>query len=227
MKENICSIPINDIFGAYHDCPFCYMRNMIEEHLALYITGAAMMQPDVRIATNAEGFCKTHFDMIIKKGNRLSVALILQSLLDSVGHEFFDEKKSLREKRVSAVTRSESCFLCSNVENQMIHLLSCLISEWEKESEFRQVYKNQKGICTAHYSMIIANTHKKHKEFLSVSGELAKKHMKKIKDDIDKFCNLFDYRNKNAKTDEIKNAIENAVENLTARPVKNSKEDKK
>lgn len=36
--------------------------------MSAYITGAAMMEPDVRLETNRLGFCKEHFDQIIAKG---------------------------------------------------------------------------------------------------------------------------------------------------------------
>ena len=72
MREDICSIPINDIFGPKDGCPFCRMRDMLEDRMATYITGAAMMEPDVRVETNRLGFCKTHFDQILQRGSRLS-----------------------------------------------------------------------------------------------------------------------------------------------------------
>ena len=77
MREDICSIPISEIFEPKDGCPFCRMRDMLEDRMATYITGAAMMEPDVRVETNRLGFCKDHFEMILQRGSRLSVALIL------------------------------------------------------------------------------------------------------------------------------------------------------
>jgi len=84
MREDICSIPVNDVFLPKEGCPFCRMRDMLEDRMATYITGAAMMEPDVRIETNRLGFCREHFAQILKRGSRLSVALILESLLAEV-----------------------------------------------------------------------------------------------------------------------------------------------
>ena len=52
MREDICSIPISEIFEPKDGCPFCRMRDMLEDRMATYITGAAMMEPDVRVETN-------------------------------------------------------------------------------------------------------------------------------------------------------------------------------
>ena len=56
MREDICSIPVNDVFLPKEGCPFCRMRDMLEDRMATYITGAAMMEPDVRVETNRLGF---------------------------------------------------------------------------------------------------------------------------------------------------------------------------
>lgn len=75
MKEDICSIPINDVFAPKDGCPFCRMRDMLELRMAEYVTGAAMMEPDVRVTTNEQGFCNRHFKMMLKVGSRLSMHL--------------------------------------------------------------------------------------------------------------------------------------------------------
>ena len=49
MREDITSIPISDVFEPRDGCPICRMRNLLEERVADYITGPAMMEPDVRI----------------------------------------------------------------------------------------------------------------------------------------------------------------------------------
>ena len=58
MQETICTIPINDIFAETDGCPICRMYKMIEKQYVEYITGAAMMAPDVRVETNKKGFSK-------------------------------------------------------------------------------------------------------------------------------------------------------------------------
>ena len=62
MKENICTIPINDIFRPKDGCPLCRMEKMLEEQYIEIITGDAMMEPNIRIETNKKGFCGNHFD---------------------------------------------------------------------------------------------------------------------------------------------------------------------
>lgn len=41
MREDICSIPISELFEPKKGCPLCRMDRMLEDRLADYITGAA------------------------------------------------------------------------------------------------------------------------------------------------------------------------------------------
>lgn len=48
MREDICSIPVNDVFMPKDGCPFCRMRDMLEDRMATYITrtsGSIMAAP--------------------------------------------------------------------------------------------------------------------------------------------------------------------------------------
>ena len=79
MREDITSIPVSEVFEPKDGCPICCMRNLLEQRVAEYITGAAMMEPDVRIETNKLGFCYDHYRLILKQRNRLGVALMNRS----------------------------------------------------------------------------------------------------------------------------------------------------
>ena len=81
MRESILTIPVNEIFEPREGCPVCRMRDMLESRTIEYIMGAAMMEPDVRIETNRQGFCKVHFEQMRACKNRLSLALMLQTHL--------------------------------------------------------------------------------------------------------------------------------------------------
>ena len=64
MKENITTIPINDLFKPKNGCPLCRMEEMLEKTYVDFIVGDAMMEPNIRIETNKKGFCHRHFSKI-------------------------------------------------------------------------------------------------------------------------------------------------------------------
>lgn len=224
MREDLCSIPVNDVFRPRAGCPVCLMRDMLEDRMATYITGAAMMEPDVREETNRQGFCKTHFDQILARGSRLSVALLLESLLQEVETELFAQNnqnhKKLQEKQEA---RAHSCFVCNTLETNMHNLIRNTIELWQKDPEFRKLYADQQYICLPHYGLLTGAAKKMHKKtfapFFADTTRLAKDYLHTLNGDITHFCRMYDYRNKDADWGNSKDAIERAIEYLTARKV--------
>lgn len=224
MREDICSIPISEIFEPKDGCPFCRMRDMLEDRMATYITGAAMMEPDVRVETNRLGFCKTHFDQILQRGSRLSVALILESLLAETGGELFPEGKVPLKKVLAAHDkRQHSCFVCENIDQNMEHLSATVIKLWQTEPEFRDLYAAQTHICLSHYGFILKAAQKMPRKnfepFAEVTKKLTKQYLDTVQGDVTHFCRMFDYRNAGGDWGNSRDAIERAIELLTSRPV--------
>lgn len=222
MREDICSIPVNDVFLPKEGCPFCRMRDMLEDRMATYITGAAMMEPDVRVETNRLGFCTEHFNQILARGSRLSVALILESLLQTVHDEVFPAGKAQPKKAAAAVhSREEHCFVCENIEKNMAHLLDSTLKLWQTDGEFRQLYSQQPYICLRHYGQVLQAAAKMPKKnfvlFEEVTTGLAKRYLEELNADVTHFCRMFDYRNAGGDWGNSKDAIERAIRYLTAR----------
>ena len=92
MRESLLTIPINEVFEPREGCPICAMRNTVETHISEYIMGAAMMEPDVRIETNKLGFCREHYNILLRQNNRLSLALMLNTQLAERRANMFDGK---------------------------------------------------------------------------------------------------------------------------------------
>ncbi len=222
MREDICSIPVNDVFRPADGCPFCRMRDMLEDRMATYITGAAMMEPDIRIETNRLGFCEEHFNQILARGSKLSVALILESLLHEVDAQVFPEGKSSVKKVLAAIhTRQESCFICENLDTNMEHLVRNTLKLWQTDPEFRQLYAKQPYICLPHYGMVLEAAQKLPKKdqaaFEAETARLVKDYLSALSGDVTHFCRMFDYRSAGGDWGNSKDAAERAIAWLTAR----------
>ena len=93
--EQIYTIPVNEAFEASAadkscGCPFCSLYNKLEDDELELILGASMMEPDVRIKTNEQGFCRLHYDLMFVRKNRLGMALTLESHLGELKKELKD-----------------------------------------------------------------------------------------------------------------------------------------
>ena len=84
MKEKIYTIPINDAFNKNSECAICEFEREEEQSRIDYTVGASMMEPDERIFTNENGFCRRHASMLLKCDNKLSLALVLKTHTDSL-----------------------------------------------------------------------------------------------------------------------------------------------
>lgn len=222
MREDIATIPVNDIFGPKDGCPFCRMRDMLEQRMAEYITGAAMMEPSVRVETNRLGFCHEHFNQMLAVGHKLSVNLILESLLDTVKAEIFGmEKKSAKKIAAAVQARRDSCFICDNIADSTRHLLEVCLRMWRTDPDFRRLYNEQPYICLPHYGQVMDAAQKlPKKDFAAFEQEttrLAAQYLDEVKGDVTHFCSMFDYRNAGGDWGNSKDAAERAIQWLTAR----------
>ena len=236
MKEDICTIPINEVFEPREGCPICRMRDMLENRITEYITGSAMMEPDVRIVTNRTGFCYDHFAMMLTKGSRLSNALILESHLKEI------QKNILRAGQKGAPGKKElqvaqeldkSCFVCEQVQWGMQHMFGTIYSLWQSEAEFRDLYNQQPCLCLPHYTALLSGAvkgvHRRNYEaFAQATTDIVLRYAQPLEKDVTYFCSMFDYRSKGKDWGTSKDAIERAIHFLTSRKVGwNKQEDNK
>lgn len=215
MKESIYTIPLNDVFSVKDGCPICRMRKMLEERCIEYIMGAAMMEPDIRIETNKYGFCGTHFDMMLKQKNRLSLALMLETHLDELLDNYMPA--SPKEKFSPAHT----CFVCKEIDGVMEKLLRNTARTAAAEPEFAARLFDQPYFCFEHYELLCSAIRdalpKKHANaIIEKVTETERAYFKKLREDVHTFTTTFDYRAtpEQRNSVEIKLSVERAIEAL-------------
>ncbi len=232
MRDSIYTIPISEVFEPMDGCPICRLRNTLEDRCVEYIMGAAMMEPDIRVETNKAGFCSHHFHQMMGFRNRLSIALMLESHLDYLKKEIFEQKTPMlkadpKPDQVRKITGS--CYVCSQIEWALSRMLDTLFAVWEKEQSFRELYAKQPVICLEHYSLLTSRAResralskKSQPEFLRVTTQLTKNYLDSLKADVSGFCRLYDYRSAGEKEpdEQVKTSIERAIWYLTSREEK-------
>ena len=229
MRESILTIPINEVFEPKEGCPICRMRDTVEQHICEYIMGAAMMEPDVRMETNEQGFCYTHFEMLMQQNNRLSLALMLNSYLENARHNIFEKKSIFFSKNAKAKKSAEiecSCFVCGKVQWGIDHMLETFFTMDVKDGRFKNLFKAQEFICVPHYNMLNMKAEEKLQKgdlpaFRKDLDALVEEYVKQLNSDVNDFCNSFDYRNAGnlhkPEMEHVRSSIERSVEFLTGR----------
>lgn len=231
MMESICTIPLTEVLEERDGCPLCRMRDTLERRVVEYITGPAMMEPEVRIRSNELGFCHTHLTQMLSVRNRLAVALTLETHLGEIQKRVFGEGKpallrpSAKKRRYETARVEETCFVCDRMEWGMSRMVDNLLDLVDSEPEMRQMFAAQPMVCLPHYTLLLekaeARLSKRTKgEFIDLLNRLAGEALKELRGDVRHFCDMFDYRNNGEDADwgNARDSLERAVQFLTSRP---------
>lgn len=236
MKEKLYTIPLTDAFQAGDECPFCFIERKLEEHTLDFVLGpgASYMEDDIRAETDAAGFCRTHYKKMYDYGNRLGMGLILKTHMKKLNEELEGQIAKFSPSHVSfvdrlkkgkaqdggghnslgawAAAREESCYICNFYKNSFRQYLNSFFDQYRKDPEFRKMFAESKGLCVPHFGAVAdaaetALPDKEKKDFYDVLLPLMKKNMERLYDDLEWFCDKFDYRNKDADWKTSKDAI--------------------
>ena len=229
--ETIYTIPINEAFeGAIEAkeqgecvCPFCTVAKKLEEDELDLILGASMMEPDIRIKTNEQGFCADCFAKMMRRQKRLPLALMLESHL----HELYAmlTKKGLMgtspekgSKRLNEL--QSSCYVCGRVGGNLKRMLANAVYMWETDPAFVTKVKAQKYICLEHFTSLLqaASGRMNKKRFAALYEDFSLptySYLSELCDDVSHFCKKFDYRYENEPWGNAKDSVERSIKFLS------------
>lgn len=224
--ETIYTIPVNEAFEASAadsscGCPFCTLYNKLEDDELELILGASMMEPDVRIQTNKEGFCRTHYDMMFTKKNRLGMALTLESHLHELADDIKDKALSKPGdrpmKRIGAL--EDSCYVCRRIEFNFAHMIETAVILWDSDEDFAPKLKAQPYFCLPHYRRFLEYASKRlgkkqFAEFEAQVSSIVNGYISTLGEDISWFCKKFDYRYDEEPWYNSKDSVERAMKFL-------------
>ena len=216
MAEKIYTIPVNEAFDLYSGCPHCTLYKKLEDAELDIILGAAMMEPDTRIQTNAEGFCGKHFDMMFNLKNRLGLALMIESHLSENINRSIKGGLLGKPNNKKLGKNQDSCYVCTRINQKLTRMLETTAILWEKEREFREKLANQPYFCVPHYSaLLVTGEYTLHKrKFPDYAGDcraVMAAYSEKLLADVSWFIKKFDYNYQDEPWYDSKDAVERAI----------------
>lgn len=225
--EQIYTIPVNEAFEASAadkscGCPFCSLYRKLENDELDLILGASMMEPDVRIKTNKTGFCRTHYDMMFVRKNRLGMALTLESHLDQLKKELKDSGfgGGMGNKPIKRIGELEqSCYVCERIAFNFEHMVETAVLLWNTDEAFPAKLQAQPYFCLPHYKMFLQYGQsklpkKKMQEFASQVEAIQEAYLEELSGDVSWFCKKFDYRYDEEPWYNSKDSVERAMKFL-------------
>lgn len=224
--EQIYTIPVNEAFEASMEdktcgCPLCALYRKLEENELDLILGASMMEPDVRIKTNEEGFCRLHYDQMFVRKNRLGMALTLESHLKELAGDIknggLGAPGTRPMKRISAL--ESGCYVCRRIEFNFEHMVETVVYLWDADPDFAPKLKAQPYFCLPHYRHLLQYgqkrlSKKKLSEFVDQCETVVMNYMSELTDDVSWFCKKFDYRYDEEPWYNSKDSVERAIKFL-------------
>lgn len=225
MKEHIYTIPVTEAFAENKDkCPFCALADKLEFDELDIILGAAMMENDVRLETNQKGFCNRHYNKMFNMKNRLGLALMLETHLESLKKELKTGNflaRDIGNKSVSRIeTMEKNCYVCERIEDKISKMYTTAAYLFDEERDFRNSFSEVRYICLPHYrELVLAGkrvlSKNGYEDLVRAANEKICSYLDSLKDDVSLFCKKFDYRFGDLPWGESKDSVERSIKFLT------------
>jgi hypothetical protein len=205
--EQIYTIPVNEAFDAVGEdpalgCPFCVLYSKLQEDELDIILGASMMEPDIRMRTNEEGFCHPHYSMMQRRKRMLGIGLMLESHLDEVMKKV-DGKTLMGKSARTAISNLEKlecdCYVCGRIGKNLSAMTATAAYLYESDVGFAKKFARAPYFCLPHYRRLIDYAEKKmpkkiFRDFYDVAHGIESEYLKTLRSDVSWFCKKFDYR---------------------------------
>jgi hypothetical protein len=188
---HLYTIPIWDAYKKESECAVCDLSRMLEAQYLDAALGGGMMESDIRLETNAQGFCPKHLRDLYAMQSALPLSLMLHTHLKDV---IADMEKEIAELDAAiakenglpapqkavrylarggdvgaaadalaqkAEARSTGCHICGKIEHNLARYAEALLAMWADDQEFRQTFETSKGVCVSHLPLLLRTAARK------------------------------------------------------------------
>lgn len=229
MKEQLYTIPVNDIFDKECECPVCAMRKSLEEDAVAFTMGPSYMEDDIRLTTDEIGFCTRHMQMLYDFENRLGLALIMDTHMKNMIKQIEILQKKGRKASGGLFSKKEevplfaftekishSCYICDRIRHTFERYIATTFHLYENDSSFVTKFKKSKGFCLEHYGMLYELAPKylhgnTLEDFTKDLDHVFLENYKRMEEELSWFIDKFDYRNVDAPWKTSKDAVPRAM----------------
>ena len=209
MVESIYTIPLTEALDENCDCLFCYLEDKLEHEQIEYALGAAMMEPDFRVLSNAIGYCRHHIGMMARAKKALPLALVLDTRCDEVikkikeagdfskkGGLFKKEKSAHKALRDAVNSLANTCLVCERIDKTMTKFINTFWYLYGKEPEFKKRFLQSRGVCLRHFAKLLCGLDgvAKKEVFAKELYDFELKILEHEKEEVHGFTKQFDYR---------------------------------
>lgn len=229
--EQIYTIPVGEAFDLVKEkrecgCPFCVLYKKLQNDEIDIILGASMMEPDIRIKTNEEGFCLSHYNIMLRRKRMLGMGLMMESHLAEVekkasGKGLFGSKPA---NAINSLLKLENdCYVCGRINKNLSAMIATAVYLFESDPAFPARLAGAPYFCLPHYRRLLDYASKKmnkkrFQDLYDAVHEIQSKYIASLKGDVSWFCKKFDYRYDEEPWYNSKDSVQRSIKFLSGDP---------
>ena len=230
---------VHDAYRASHECPLCLLIGAAEHTYLQSFQGSRVMEPSVRVKTNALGFCPDHYRKLYQGDNKLGLSLMVHTHLKEKLPELRSALEALRERqgapqrrpkgelaaRMAALAESlerlrNSCFLCEMLQTDLDRYVFTIVYLWRGDAEFLPGFRASRGFCLKHFAAVAAHAQEALRgeeltRFLDDVVPLMVTSLQKLEADLFGFTQLFHDANRSLGGEDERTALLRALQKLS------------
>lgn len=227
MKDHLETAPVWDAVRQTQQCPFCALRSMIEKQSVERFLGGAVMEPDIRIRTNAAGFCPSHHRMLMEQKDYHGYSLMMDTRLkEAVGQAapvlsalakgslFGGRNTDKAARKLLEIT--SRCLVCESMRDHVKAYRETFFRLYRQDGAFRAAFAAGHGVCLADLPDLVsdAGNHlsgEVQRGFLKAVSKTALQSFETAQEDLDALCSSFHVGSEHKNNPRCRGALERAV----------------
>jgi hypothetical protein len=228
-------LEISKVHDAYEDpgeCPLCVLEEDAERTYLRSFAHSRVMEPNVRVQTNAQGFCPAHFRKLYEGENKLGLSLVVSTHLPHIRSEIgaaLDAVQRAAEGRhapqrvADSASRlsqlRDSCFICGLLRSDRERYILTILYLWSRDPGFPAVFRASRGFCLPHFSAVLADASRSMKpdrfrRWLAETIPLMKGSLEALEGELHAFSQLHQAGNASQGTDQERSALGRTLQKI-------------
>ena len=228
-------LEISKVHDAYVDpgeCPLCELERDAETTYLRSFQHSRVMEPNVRVQTNRQGFCPDHFRKQYDGENKLGLGLVVHTHLLEMRTELDAQLDRLlssaagrnaRERSAEAIVeiarRRATCFICGLLQKDMQRYVTTILYLWARDPEFAPVFRASRGFCIPHFAQALeqasaAMRPDRFARWLSDTVPVMKESLEGLAGDLRAFTQLHQAGNEGPGTDRQRSALRRTLQKI-------------
>ena len=228
---------VHDAYAQGAECPLCMLMDGAEHTYLVSFQHSRVMEPNVRVKTNAVGFCPDHLGKLFRGEGKLGLGLVMLTHLQEKSPELHsaldglieagqngarDQTRRIRQVIESLEALRDSCFICDLLAQDMARYLWTILYLWSKDKQFPAVFRASRGFCLSHFCTVLATAcavlrGDRLELWLRDAVPVMKTTLAGLEEDLLAFTQLHRSENRSLGSDQVRSALARTLQMLSGR----------